>query len=151
MRGGFVRTLNRNKRPFWFCLFEQKIPIVDEYGNETSESIVQYGTPTKMSANISPATGYAQTEQFGNLDNYDKVIVTDWMECPIDENSVLFIGKEPEYAEAVTINYVPRETVLGEDEVTEITVEVPVYNYIVRRVAKSLNHISIAVRKVDVT
>ena len=146
-----MRSLVRNKRPFWYCLFEEKIPIVDEYGNEHGEYIVRYGTPTKMTGNISPATGYSQTEQFGNLDNYDKVIVTDWMDCPIDENSVLFIDKQPEYAEAVTVNFVPRETVLGDDETTEITVEVPVYNYIVRRVAKSLNHISIAVRKVDVS
>ena len=146
-----MRTLNRNKRPFWFCLFDEKIPIVDEYGNETGESIIRYGTPIKMSANISPASGYAQTEQFGNLDNYDKVIVTDWMDCPIDENSVLFIEKDVEYGEAITIDYTPSETVLGEDEVIPVIVEVPLYNYTVRRVAKSLNHISIAVRKVDVS
>lgn len=146
-----MRALNRNKRSFWYCLFEEKISKVDEYGNDTGEYIVRYGTPTKMSANISPASGYAQTEQFGNLDNYDKVIVTDWMECPIDENSVLFIGKEPEYSDAETIDYRPRDTVLGDDEAITVTVEVPVYNYTVRRIAKSLNNISIAVRKVDVS
>lgn len=146
-----MRSLNRNKRSFWFCLFEEKIPIVDEYGDETTEHIVRYGTPTKMSANISPASGYAQTEQFGNLDNYDKVIVTDWMDCPIDENSVLFIDKDVEYADAVTVDYIPRETVLGDDESVPVTVEVPVYDYTVRRVARSLNSVSIAVRKVDVS
>jgi hypothetical protein len=146
-----VRTLHRNKKPFWFCLFEEKIPIVDEYGNDSGEYIVRYGTPTKMSANISPATGYSQTEQFGNLENYDAVIVTDWMNCPIDENSVLFIGKQVAYGEAVTIDYTPRETVLGDDEAVPVTVDVPLYNYVVMRVAKSLNSISIAVRKVDVS
>lgn len=146
-----MRTLNRNKRSFWFCLFAERIPIIDEYGNQTSESIVRYGTPTKMCANISQATGYSQTEQFGNLDNYDKVIVTDWMDCPIDENTVLFIGKQPEFGEAVTIDYTPSNTLLGEDTATPVTVEVPLYNYVVRRVAKSLNSISIAVRKVDVS
>lgn len=146
-----MRALNRNKRSFWYCLFEEKISKVDEYGNDTGEYIVRYGTPTKMSANISPASGYAQTEQFGNLDNYDKVIVTDWMECPIDENSVLFIDKGVEYADAVTIDYRPSDTVLGEDEVIPVTVEVPVYDYTVRRVAKSLNSISYAVSKVNVS
>ena len=85
------------------------------------------------------------------MDNYDKVIVTRDMDCPIDENSVLFIDKDVEYGEAVTIDYVPRETVLGDDEANPVTVEVPLYDYIVRRVAKSLNSISIAVRKVDVS
>lgn len=146
-----MRTLNRNKQSFWYCLFDQKIPIIDEYGDETGEYIVRYGAPQKMSANISPASGYAQTEQFGNLDNYDKVIVTDWMECPIDENSVLFIEKEVEFADAITIDYTPSDTVLGDDEIVPVTVEVPVYNYTVRRVAKSVNGISIAIRKVDVS
>ncbi len=146
-----MRTLTRNKRPFWFCLYEDKIPIIDEYGNETSEYIIRYGTPTKMSANISPASGYAQTEQFGSLDNYDKVIVTDWVECPIDELSVLFIDKAVEYGEAVTIDYEESETVLGDDTATPVTVEVPLYNYVVVRVARSINSVSIAVRKVDVS
>lgn len=146
-----MRTLNRNKRSFWFCLLDEKIPIIDEYGNETGEYILRYGTPTKMSANVSPATGYSQTEQFGNLDNYDKVIVTDWMDCPIDENSVLFIDKGVEYADAITIEYTPSDTVLGDDEAVPVTVEVPVYDYTVRRVAKSLNSISIAVSKRNVS
>ena len=146
-----MRALNRNKRTFWYCLFQEKIPVVDEYGNETSEYIVRYGTPTEMTANISPATGYSQTEQFGNLDNYDKVIVTTDMDCPIDENSVLFIEKEVEYTDAETVNYTPSDTVLGDDEVETVIVQVPVYDYVVRRVAKSLNSISIAVRKVEVS
>lgn len=33
---------------------------------------------------------------FGNLESYDKVLITDDMSCPIDENTVLFIDKEPE-------------------------------------------------------
>lgn len=146
-----MRTLKRNKRPFWYCLYEQTIPIVDEFGNETSEAIVKYGTPTKMTANISPATGYAQTEQFGNLDNYDKVIVTDWLDCPIDEHSVLFIDKPVEFGEAVTIDYRESTTLYGDDSATPVTVEVPLYNYVVRRIAKSLNSVSIAVRQVDVS
>ena len=141
----------RNDRLFHYCLYEGKLPIVDEYGNETSEYIVRYGSHVSMYANVSPASGYAQTEQFGNLDNYDKVIVTHDMDCPIDENSVLFIDKNPEYADAVTVDYTPSETVLGEDEAEPVTVAVPLYDYVVRRVAKSLNAISIAVRKVDVS
>lgn len=46
-----------------------------------------------MEANISPAAGYAQIQQFGQFISYDKVIITDDMTCPIDENAVLFIDK----------------------------------------------------------
>ena len=103
--------------------------MTDEYGNVTGEKMVTYQAATPMDANISQATGQSNIEQFGNLENYDKVIVTADMDCPIDENSVLFIDKAPEF------------TISG----------VPIYDYTVRRVAKSLNSISIAVRKVTVS
>lgn len=124
-----MRTMRINKRPFYYCLFSDKEPIEDEYGNETGEMRVIYEAPVQMLANISQATGQSNTEQFGNLENYDKVIVTDDLNCPIDESSVLFIDKEPEYS-------------LAGD---------PMYDYTVRRVAKSINSVSIAVRKVNVS
>ena len=145
----------RNQTEFWYCLYvNDRVPgdtaiagetlsgvslvgddtentdyIYDEYGNETGERILHYSKPICMLANISPASGITQTEQFGNLENYDKVIVTHETDCPIDENTVLFIDKEPEYS------------VMG----------TPMYDYTVRRVAKSLNHIAIAVSKVNVS
>lgn len=139
-----MRTLKRNERKFYYCLYANKTPIVDDYGNETGESIVTYQDPVEMKANISPATGQSNTEQFGNLENYDKVIVTDDLNCPIDENSVLFIDKEPEYTEVLTHT---TTAITTQDE----TVSIPVFDYTVRRVAKSLNSISIAVKKVDVS
>jgi hypothetical protein len=124
-----MRTLKRNQRKFWYCLYQDAEEIYDEYGNATGDYVPSYSEAQEMYANISPASGYAQTEQFGNLDSYDKVIVTDWMDCPIDENSVLFIDKEPEH---------------------DMSTDTPLFDYTVRRVAKSLNSISIAVQKVNV-
>lgn len=143
-----MTTLKRNRVPFYYCLYEDKGPIKDEYGNDTGEEFVTYSEPEIMFANISPATGMSNTEQFGNLENYDKVIVTADMSCPIDENSVLFIDKDPDYANIV-VGYQESDTLLGDDE--PIIVALPKYDYIVRRVAKSLNSISIAVRKVNVS
>lgn len=123
-----MKLLERNKSVFWYLLYDRKEPIVDEYGNETGEEKVVYKTAVSAKANISAATGSAQIEQFGNFAGYDKVIVTDDKTCPIDENTVLFIDKEPEYK--------------GEK---------PLYDYIVKRVAKSPNYISYAVSKVEVS
>ena len=139
-----MKCLHRNKRPFYYCLYKGEIEILDEYGNLSGEKIVTYEDGVMEMANISTATGQSNTEQFGNLENYDKVIVIDDLDCPIDENSVLFIDKEPEYKDA-EYNEVTAITVTG------ATVKVPVYDYIVRRVAKSLNSISIAVSKVKVS
>lgn len=123
-----MRCLKRNMQKFWYCLYESSEDQYDEYGNLLQEPLVTYAEPVRMLANISAASGQAQTEMFGGLDSYDKVIVTADMECPIDEHTVLFVDKEPE------------NSLSG----------VPMYDYIVKRVAKSLNSISIAVRKVDV-
>ena len=131
-----MKTLKRNQRKFYYCLYSSESTVYDEYGNETGEPKVIYAAPVEMYANISQATGQTNIEQFGNLENYDKVIVTDDMECPIDEHSVLFIDKEPEFNE-VTVG--------------QTTTYEPVYDYTVKRVAKSLNSISIAIRKVDVS
>ena len=147
-----MRDLKRNQTEFWYCLLipNTQEAIVDEYGNETGELIPSYKKAISMRANISPATGQNQVEQFGNLDSYDKVIVTCDMKCPIDENSVLFIDKRPEYTEVQTHEIVEGQALYADDEIVEKTYELPKYNYIVKRVAKSLNGISIAVRKVDV-
>lgn len=125
-----MRNLQRNQTPFWYRLYNpDPAPIVDEYGNETGEYEVSYLDPVACAANISPAKGEAQIAQFGDIDNYDKVIATADMTCPIDERSVLYIGEEP---------------VRTEDGWSP-------HNYTVRRVAKSLNQIAIAIRKVDVS
>lgn len=124
-----MRTLERNKTTFHYCLYLRKEDVTDTGGYEIGEKRVVYAAPVETKANISAATGQSQVEQFGNFISYDKVIVTDDMTCPIDENTVLFIDKEPEFDAN----------------------ENPLYDYRVKRVAKSLNSISIAVSKVTVS
>lgn len=124
-----MKTMERNKQSFFYLLYDRKEPVTDGDGNETGEETVVYKPAVSFRANVSAATGASQVEQFGNLTGYDKVIVTDDLTCPIDENSVLFLDKEPEYD--------------GDGK--------PLYDYMVKRVAKSLNSVSIAVTKVSVS
>ena len=148
-----MRGLERNKREFWYCLLKEEgtLPIIDQSGNEIG-TIPYYDSDVSMRANISPATGYAQNEMFGNLDSYDKVIVTTEMDCPIDEHTVLFIDKEPEYGETIVYPD-PSVSTVSTSTVSTVSYSYapPLYDYVVKRVAKSLNSISIAVRKVDVS
>lgn len=123
-----MHKLSRNCIPVHYCLYTGNTKVFDENGNETGELIPTYAQAEEMYANVSPARGMASVEMFGNLDGYDRVMVTDWVECPIDENSVLFVDKDPVYDEG------------GH----------PIYDYIVRRVAKSLNFVAIAIGKVSV-
>ena len=143
----------RNDRDFWYCLLDPNIrhAVIDEDGNETGEIVPHYEEDVAMSANISPASGQAQAEQFGSLENYDRVIITRDMDCPIDEHTVLFIDKEPEYTEVRTHEIVEGQALYADDEIEEVVYRLPKNDYIVRRVAKSLNHIAIAVQKVTVS
>lgn len=124
-----MKLLKRNLSTIHYCLYDKSEPILDDDGNETGEDKITYSEPVEFECSVSAATGYSATEMFGNLENYDKTIITDDMECPINEHSVLFVDKEPEFD----------------------TDGRPLYDYIVRRVAKSINNISFAIRKVDVT
>ena len=168
---GVRRT--RNDRPFWYCRFktdrkpgdaaiagiavsgitvvgdsEENINyVIDEYGHQTGERILTYYDPVACFANISPASGQTGAEIFGSLEGYDKVLVTRDMDCPIDENTVLFIDKEPEYAEVQTYEL---DDESDQDTMVLKTYRQPMNDYIVKRVAKSLNVISIAIRKVEV-
>ena len=124
-----MRMMERNKTKFYYALFNRQEPIEDEYHNETGEYRKVFTPFVEAKWNISPAKGSTQAEQFGTDVQYDKVIVIDDMTCPIDENSILCVDTEPSYDKN----------------------DNPIYDYIVRKVAKSLNSISIAISKVQVS
>ena len=130
-----MRNQQRNQRTLWYRLYQSVAPLTytDEYGNvlENGENASGYGDPVEMRANISPATGSVLPEQFGRLEDYDRIVETADVSCPIDENSVLYIDTAP----LQDLN----------------TLEWSAHDYIVRRVAKSLNGVRIYVKKVDVS
>jgi len=134
-----MRCMQRNKVVFYYALFSERVPIVDEYGNDTGEYDVRHGNPVKSSANISAAKGETQTRQFGENVSYDKVIAMDNDAPPIDEYSILWIDTMPE---------LNADGSLAVD--SEGKVKTP-HDYIVKKVAKSLNSVSYAVSKVSVS
>ena len=79
---------------------------------------------------MSSARGEVTTRQFGDNENYDRVIVMTGSDSPIDESSILWIDTPP---------------VLEPDGTTKTP-----HDYIVKQVAPSLNSVSIAVSKVTV-
>ena len=124
-----MRCLFRNMREFYYARYEGKNEIEDEYGNKTGEYEVVYGEPVKCRANISAAQGEVQSRQFGESESYDKVIVLDDVNIPIDEYSILWVDSLPF------------------DKTDE---KVTPHDYIVKKVARSLNSVSIAISKVRV-
>lgn len=127
-----MKTLLRNLRTFWYCLYDGKVELEDGDGNVTGDYAVQYQDPVALRGNISTARGTVQDEVFGQDISYDRVIILDDPNCPIDENTVLFVDKEPEM-------------------VSDGTVSRPLFDYVVRRVARSLNSVAYAIERADVT
>ena len=123
-----MRTLDRNKRTFYYATYVGKTELIDDNGYHTAEYVTAYSAWKPCKANISPAKGQSVAELFGNDVNYDRVIVMDDPNFEIDENTVLAIDIAP-------------------NERTKTT-DAPIYDYVVTRVARSINFVSYAVAKV---
>lgn len=125
-----MRTLNRNKTKFYYATYVSSTEIKDEYDNPTGDYKITYSKPVPMMANVSAARGTSDIDMFGISVSYDKAIVTDDLACSISESSILWVDTIP---------------TLGDDGDTSTP-----HDYIVKRVAKSLNSIAYAISKVDV-
>ena len=119
-----MRCLARNKITFFYALHDGQTELMDEYGNVTGQYKVSYTAPIRMTGNVSAAQGEMQSRQFGESETYDKVIVLDNPNVPIDEYSILWVDSLPY------------------DDVP--------HDYVVKKVARSLNSVSIAISKVAV-
>ena len=125
-----MRCMVRNKSKFYYALYIDRTEIIDDYGNATGEYTISYSKPIEKRGNVSAAQGEMQSRQFGESESYDKVIVLDDRNAPIDEHSILWVDTLPR---------------LNEDGSTDTP-----HDYTVRKVARSLNGVSIAIRKVRV-
>lgn len=133
-----MRCLTRNKTIFSYSLYAGQTEIMDEYGNATGQYEVSYTPPKQMRGNVSAAQGEIQSRQFGESETYDKVIVLDNPNIPIDEHSILWVDSQPKLD--TDGNLILNSN--GE-------VNTP-HDYIVKKVARSLNSVSIAISKVMV-
>ena len=125
-----MRCMVRNQSKFYYALYIDSTETIDEYGNSTGEYEVSHGNPIKAFGNVSSARGETQVRQFGESESYDKVIVLDNPNIPINEYSILWVDTHPH---------------LNDDGTTETP-----HDYVVKRVARGLNSLSIAISKVNV-
>ena len=133
-----MRCSERNKRDFWYAPFRSSSNMVDEYGNELNETTVAYGNPVACKGNVSAARGETAVRQFGEYESYDRVIVMDDPNTPINEYAVLWVDSIP------TLN---EDGSLATN--SDGSPVVP-WDYTVKKVARSLNSVSIAISKVTV-
>ena len=179
-----MRTLDRNKRKFYYCLHTAKSKVYDADHNFTGDYAPRYAEAVIAYGNISAASGSTDTEQFGTEITYDKTIVLQGINWPIDENTVLILENDPFNKDEFVGNGTIKTFTLSNDplrmimvtidgtETDEYTVvgdeisfqtapaqgakievhyepSIPNYDYIVVRVAVSLNHTVLAIKRVE--
>ena len=105
-----MRGLKRNQKTLYYQLDQNNVPIyeTDLDGNIvtdpitgepllTGETKVGYSAPVEFRANVSANRGESSSDPFGIDLLYDKTMVSCDMDLPIDELSVLFVDKKPEF------------------------------------------------------
>lgn len=125
-------SLQANRQKIYYGELEGYTDLLDDDGYKTGEKEKVYSTPLPFLIYVSPAKGENSWNPYGIGDEYSNVMSTNDRTCPIKEDSVLWVGIDPEI-----------------DETTgRATVE---HNYIVTRKALGLNSILYAIKRVDVS
>ena len=133
-----MRTMTRNRQTFYEAELVGSTMGTDLDNNYT-EVQNEYSTPRERVAVITPASGQADMQLFGANENYDKVITLNKGENYLKVGSVLWIDTPIELAVDGSLA-----------KNTDGTLITP-WNYVVVRVSDSLNFVTVAIRKVDVT
>ena len=90
-----MRLRHRDKHPFWYSLFISQTPIIDEWGNETTEYKQTYSQPKLSFGNLSPSKGDTEADAFGSNIDYTNILLTETGKVPLVEGSRIWIDKKP--------------------------------------------------------
>lgn len=125
-----MRSLRRNEKRFWYANYTGNEEIRSG-GKRTGQHKIKYGNPIEARANVSAARGSLDDEHFGINADYDRSITTCDKNLNLDESSVLWIEKTPEIA-------------------ADGSTATP-WDYVVVKVANSINSTTVAIKKVSVS
>lgn len=155
-----MRCLERNKEIVYYALYSGKTALTDDNGDATGEYTVSYGNIVKARCNVSPARLHSALEEFGILNSYSKMIVTDDVSTDFDTATVFWIGfgdvgaysTETSYSVGSMVIYDGKmylcKAITSGEFVPANWLEIP-HNYAVVNVGKSYNSASIAVKEVS--
>lgn len=119
-----MQSLSSNQQRIEYALYLGK---TDQYvdGKKTGEKLKDYTDPAPLWIYVSPSKGEAAIEPFGQNEDYTNVMSICDPNCPIKEDTILWVGITSE-------NDTP-------------------HNYRVTKVARGLNSILYAIKKVSVS
>lgn len=125
-----MRTMTRNRQVFYSASLEAVAMSTDTDGNYVEETFT-YSNPVERYGVFTPANGQASSQLYGMNERYDRVITLNQGETYLDVGSILWVDVVPD---------------IDKQGKTDTP-----YDYIVVKKAVSLNTVSVAIRKVDVS
>ena len=91
-----MRTSHRDKRPVAYASYVGQTEMVDENGDYTGESDVQYSTPVKTLMNVSGGRGQADVALFGLTQNFSRTAVTQDLDTDWNTEMVMWVERDPD-------------------------------------------------------
>ena len=91
-----MRNARKNLRRMWYALYLGKQMIYDDEDRPTLENRAAYTPPIEFYANLSAGTSDAEEQPFGSNVQYDRIILTHDLDCPINEHSLIWVKNKPE-------------------------------------------------------
>ena len=154
-----MKCLKRNQRDIWYAKRLSETYVTDNNGLKTGERQQTYDTPVKLRMNVDPSSGSsgnAALATYGIVVDYSAKAVTDDLNCPMNEEDIVWFGIEPTRPVTRTVTRTVTEEADGEEVQTEVTEEVtedvPVpHNYKVLRRIPSLNSLTYYLKEVDLS
>lgn len=130
-------SMEINKTTIWYSnvIKGETVPVLDKHGLMTGERVPKYTKPTPIRVALSEsiglnnltAQGVAELRAYGVTTNYTHRMITEDMDCPINEESIVWHERDP-----------------GDDPYATP------YNFRIVRVSKTLNYKMYYLRQVDV-
>lgn len=115
-----MRSLNRQKIKIHYSNYLGETEIMDDDGNYTGERENIYSDPMELRVSIGPNGGLVTRNPYGVAPEYDRVIISDDVNCPINETSIIWV----------------------DNNITEK------HDYIVQSISKTLNSVAYGIKKV---
>jgi len=91
-----VRDLKRNQRTLYYALRTGELENTDANGYLTGESTPIYGEKTMLRCHVSASVGNDTVSEFGSFTNYTRTMTISDVNCPIDEDTVIWFGITPD-------------------------------------------------------
>lgn len=129
-----MHVLGRNLQDVWYANPVGKTMVTDSNGLKTGTYTMNYGVPVKLRMSVATSSGannlgsqgMAELHAYGITTGYTHRFVTNDMQCPITEESIIWYKSTP----GETYDAVP-------------------HNFVVTRRSPSLNHVTYYVQEVD--